>query len=165
MDCSEDGPCGKHEVVTSLLGSVAYCVHCGHGGCEEESDYRCQRHTQENMVYLATVNTPGYLPENDHPSTFESALEAWEYLLAEREHGEDDTYDESSPSGYSETHAFLARVVAALSMQSEAEIARCGLNDDGTGVVYGGTPGYEGDHDLGLAYVVSLTEGKSEDDE
>lgn len=109
-------------------------------------------------MYLATINVPGYLPMDDDPPMFESAKAAWEYLADERERGEDGAFQESDAEGYSETYTKLSEVAAALDAQSEAEIARLGLNDDGTGVVYGNTPGYDGSHDLGLAYVVTLTE-------
>jgi hypothetical protein len=96
----------------------------------------------ENKVYVATVNVPGYLPMDDDPPTFDTAAGAWAYLADERERDEDaaETEDEE----YSDT-------VTRLRYLAETE--------HGTGVVYGCTPGREGEiHDLGLAYCVTLVE-------
>lgn len=84
-------------------------------------------------MFLATINTPGYLPWDDEPPVFESNAEAWEYLAGERRFQEDD--------GYSETVEILERYAA---------------EGHGEDTVYGDTPGYEGSHDLGLAYSVSV---------
>jgi hypothetical protein len=100
-------------------------------------------------VYVATINVPGYLPMDDEPPTFESAADAWTYLRDERDHGLDAAYvddDETADRAYEELCEMLAR----------------SINDggpwDGTGTVYGDTPGYGGDHDLGLAYSVTLVD-------
>ncbi len=96
------------------------------------------------MKYVASVSIPGYLPEGDTP-VFDTPAEAWSYLADERERGEDDTYNPGDAEEYTETVAELRK---------RAAIAR-ELNDTDGGVIYGDTPGYDGDHDLGLAYVVS----------
>jgi hypothetical protein len=38
------------------------------------------------------------------------------------------------------------------------------LSVDGTGTIYGSTPGYDGTHDLGLAYCVTVVEDEDEAD-
>lgn len=100
-------------------------------------------------TYLATVNTPGYMPWDDDPPTFEDAKEAWEYLADHRRRAEDDLEDEG---GYSAT-------LNQLEMLSRGEMWDDFLNPiTGEGVLYGLTPGYDGDHDLGLAYSVTIVE-------
>jgi hypothetical protein len=91
------------------------------------------------MPYLATENVPGYLPQDDDPPVFGTPAEAWEYLAGERRRGEDDTPGDV----YSDTVDELEAAAASL----------------GEGTVYGATPGYDGDHDLGLAYSVTLVAG------
>ena len=96
-------------------------------------------------VYVATINTPGYLPMDDEPPAFDTAHEAWVYLAAERER-EEDGADENGLSPYSETADLLAQ---------QAEVTKLiTVSDYGHGTIYGGTPGYDGDHDLGQAYTV-----------
>lgn len=90
--------------------------------------------------FIATVNVPGYLPMDDDPPVFDTAHAAWEYLAHERERAEDWAVDDGPFTGdYSKTVDDL-------------------LKANGTGVIYGSTPGYHGDHDLGLAYCVTLVE-------
>lgn len=98
----------------------------------------------EQPRYVATINTPGYLPMDDNPPVFDTAREAWEYLATERGYAEDD-----APGGvdYSDTWHTLQALGTG-----EAE-------GDQPGTVYGPTPGHDGDHDLGLAYTVSVAEG------
>lgn len=104
------------------------------------------------MKYLATVNIPGYLPQDDEPPTFDTAREAWEYLADERERDElPDDLNHLSRTW---------RELYALGMLDDPEhtqrwIAVLGLDPDGTGTIYGPTPGYDGQHDLGLAYSVT----------
>lgn len=86
-------------------------------------------------MFQATINTPGYLPWADEPAVFESTADAWEYLASERRFQEDDSYS------CSETAELLDRYAA---------------EGHGEDTVYGDTPGYEGSHDLGLAYSVSV---------
>lgn len=93
--------------------------------------------------YVATINVPGYLPMDDEPPVFDTAREAWQYLADERERGEDETEGEE----YSQTFFTLR----ALAHDGPAE-------GDEPGTVYGYTPGYEGEHDLGLVYSVSIAE-------
>ena len=97
-------------------------------------------------VYVATVNVPGYLPMDDEPATFETAAAAWLYLADERERG----LEHAEIEGDDDTADNLATMADRCQMD--------GGPWDGTGAVYGDTPGYDGDHDLGLAYCVSLVE-------
>lgn len=107
--------------------------------------------------FVATVNVPGYLPMADEPAEFDTAQEAWSYLADERERGEDDTEGDE----YSDTHKKLSELGEETRWQGRHKdvapwLAENGLNADGEGTVYGDTPGYDGDHDLGLAYCVTL---------
>ncbi len=88
--------------------------------------------------YVATVNTPGYLPQDDEPPVFDTAREAWEYLADQREREEEDSEpDAPADQELSDTYHELW------------------LHRDEPGTVYGPTPGYQGSHDLGLAYCVT----------
>jgi hypothetical protein len=103
------------------------------------------------MSYVAIINVPGYLPDSmDEPATFETAREAWDYLASERKRSEDDTYTEGD-GGYSGTLRELQSLAQYDANQEDSLLA---------GTVYGPTPGYEGDHDLGLAYSVEIAEGE-----
>lgn len=94
--------------------------------------------------YIATVNVPGYLPMDDDPPTFETPREAWQYLVAEVDRSWDD-YPEDDNGACIEAHT-------SLHVQ----------NQDECGSVYGPTPGYDGDHDLGLAYTVTVVEQETQ---
>jgi hypothetical protein len=101
----------------------------------------------EAVRYVATMATPGYLPWSDDPSpVFETARDAWDYLTDERKRQEDDAtaIDETGPDElpYSDTVTELDKLAAMLT--------------DEIGTVYGNTPGYDGDHDLGVAYSVDI---------
>jgi len=100
------------------------------------------------MPYVATMNTPGYSPWQDDPPIFDSALDAWRYLRDERKRAEEDT-DDDGP--YSDT-------VTTLDTLSLLHGSYGLVNERGEGTVYGDTPGYNGDHDLGIAYCVSWTD-------
>lgn len=89
------------------------------------------------MGYVATVNIPGYLPMDEEPAVFDTAHEAWEYLALERAASTDEDWDSDGDT-----------------VQALYDAAR--TNAEGT--VYGPTPGYDGNHDLGLAYSVALVE-------
>jgi hypothetical protein len=92
--------------------------------------------------YVATINVPGYLPMDDDPPMFDSPRDAWQYLVGEVERSWDDyPFDDNG---------------ACLSAHS----AMHNLDQSETGTVYAPTPGYEGDHDLGLAYSVTVAEGE-----
>lgn len=110
--------------------------------------------------YVATINTPGYLPESDEPAVFDTAAEAWDYLADERKRAEDDYPEWPTGNGgdYSSTCTHLASIAAWLSAGRPGNAHFTGLSTEGAGVVFGLTPGYEGAHDLGLAYSVSVAE-------
>lgn len=112
------------------------------------------------MKYLATINVPGYMPMDDDPPVFDTAKQAWRYLFKERESAEDcfPLDSDGLESGeYSDTWTAL-RYIAYGEHKHGNRFEDWPTNPDGTGVVYGDTPGYIGDHDLGLAYHVSLME-------
>ena len=129
------------------------------------------------MPYLATVNTPGYLPWDDDPPVFETAREAWDYLAYQRMSAEDDAVCVECEDGpgcpwdaaheYSETHETLAILGTGAHWDHPDYVVQLedySLASDGTGTVYGDTPGYHGDHDLGLAYSVTLVEDGDDDE-
>lgn len=95
-------------------------------------------------VFEAVVNVPGYSPQADTPSVFDTSGEAWEYLARERERDLD--YAES-PETVDDGE------VAAMELMAQGEIP-AGWAPDGSGTIYAATPGYWGSHDLGLAYSV-----------
>lgn len=105
------------------------------------------------MGFVATINVPGYSPMDDDPPVFDTAQDAWAYLRDERERGEDDT----EGGDYSDTHHSLDQCSGNLGSARIAWWAHLGTMD-GQGTVHGPTPGYDGDHDLGLAYSVNLVE-------
>ena len=91
-------------------------------------------------MYTATINVPGYLPVNDETPTFETTQEAWQYLVSEVDRSWDDNPDD-------ENGACI-----------EAHTALHNINQSQPGYFVASTPGYEGDHDLGLAYSVYQVE-------
>lgn len=92
--------------------------------------------------YVAIMNTPGYMPWDDgEPAVFDTPRDAWEYLADERREQEDQAAmvtDDDQP--YSDT---------------VSELETASANGD-LGVIYGGIPGYDGSHDLGVAYSVDI---------
>jgi hypothetical protein len=108
-------------------------------------------------MFAAIVNTPGYLPDSDEgPAVFNTARDAWEYLADERKQGED-AYD---AAGYSDTYATLRLMATGIPNVWQS----VGLDSDGCGTVYGNTPGYDGSHDLGVAYSVDIATDEHADD-
>jgi hypothetical protein len=87
--------------------------------------------------YVATINVPGYLPVDDEPPVFDEAREAWQYLVSEVDRQWDE-YPEDVNGACVEAHTAMHNV-----------------DQSQPGTVYAPTPGYEGSHDLGLAYSVS----------
>lgn len=98
------------------------------------------------MRYVATMNVPGYLPMDDEPPVFDTPGEAWDYLADRRRDSEDHAVEVASAvedAPYSDT-------VHDLDTKATA--------NHGVDTVYADTPGYDGTHDLGLAYSVSIAE-------
>jgi len=88
--------------------------------------------------YLATVNTPGYLPDGDgEPYLFDNPGDAWGELADQRRREEDAA--EENGSEYSVT---------------VHELDAYAVSGHGEGTVYGCTPGGRM-HDLGRAYSVT----------
>lgn len=108
--------------------------------------------------YLATINTPGYLPDinDDDPPMFETAQEAWAWLADERQR-EEDQYD-SYPE-YTDTYEVMRRLGEGEQPGIASEDV---IGDDGVGTVYGESPhrigpdGCSDSDDLGVAYSVSV---------
>lgn len=84
------------------------------------------------MTYTVVENTPGYLPEDDDPATFEDLDEAVAYAdgLARSihdsyaEHGEPATWDRSSPTLWRiepDDPSLLGRVVEIIDNGTDAD--------------------------------------------
>lgn len=115
--------------------------------------------------YVATINTPGYLPDADEPAVFDTAKEAWWYLYHERCDAERDA--PCDLCGDTMTHGPMGDCdddsETGHELSKRARHAGSGLVCDfeAVGTVYGPTPGYSvtgTGHDLGIAYSVSTTE-------
>lgn len=98
-------------------------------------------------MFVATINVPGYLPMDDDPPVFETAREAWQYLVGEVDRSWDDYPDDENG----------ACVTAHTQMHN--------VDQSKAGTVYAPTPGYDGDHDLGLAYCVTFDPDATVDDD
>jgi hypothetical protein len=98
----------------------------------------------DGPTWLAIINVPGYVPTQE-PAEFDSPREAWEYLVEERRRQEQEDYADEK----------FSDVVEKLNLQAEAEVPT-------VGVVYGETPGYDGNHDQGLVYTVTVAEEEQE---
>ena len=111
--------------------------------------------TDMPAVYLTRINVPGYLPESDDLDVFDTAQEAWRSLADTRKQEEDDTdYAPGTDTGeYSDTWVNLDYIASADHQHGNPH-EDIPTRADGSGCVYGGTPGYAGDHDLGYAYSV-----------
>lgn len=92
------------------------------------------------MPFVAIINTPGYVPMDDEPPTFDSAREAWQYLVSEVDRSWDE-YPEDENGACLDAHSQMHN-----------------LDQSQTGTVYAGTPGSDSEHDLGLAYSVEVAE-------
>lgn len=94
------------------------------------------------MIQFTTIiNTPGYLPWAESNEEFDTCSQAWEYLIQVRT----DQLDDPMPD---EDHD---KPDSALEEMIEH------ANEGSLGSVWGRTPGYNGDHDLGIAYSVVQT--------
>lgn len=87
-------------------------------------------------MYQAVINTPGYLPQDDEVYLFDSVDEAWQFLIDQRRR-EMDLLPQESPTEWDDLEA-----LHTVQLQGQP------------GTVYLGTPGYQGDHDLKVAYTV-----------
>jgi hypothetical protein len=85
--------------------------------------------------YVATVNTPGYLPEDDEPAVFETARDAWEYLAEEVER---DAEMDPRPRNYDRA----AHMIQACIADPDGPLTGIWAHDDAD------------PHDLGLVYSV-----------
>lgn len=113
------------------------------------------------MGFMATVNVPGYLPEDDDPPVFDTPQEAWGWLADERESAEDldYEYDPADPDAfeYSEIVLALRHLSANPTDHDVFEGVTGWLDDSGGGVLYSHSPGRRySNTDLGLAYIVTL---------
>jgi len=105
------------------------------------------------MRYLATMNTPGYLPwSDDAPPVFDTPAQAWGYLAGERREAEDateyaETVDGDSADDSGEPYSDVVD-----------ELDTYESSDRGPDTVHGYTPGRAGDRDLGINYSVTQVE-------
>jgi hypothetical protein len=78
---------------------------------------------------------------DDDPPVFDSPRDAWSWLAERRRESEDFAVDVTGDGGpYSST---------------VDELDAYASSEHGPDTIYGDTPGYDGDHDLGLAYSVT----------
>lgn len=88
------------------------------------------------MPYTAIMNKPGYLPDTaDALPVFDTIREAWDYLRGEYI----EAVNDADPSD------LLDDVVDQFATKWNHEVV---------GTIIAPTPGYDGDHDLGMAYSV-----------
>lgn len=86
--------------------------------------------------FHATITRPGCLPDTE-PAVFETCPEAWAYLVSEVDLSWDENPEDPS-GGCADAHSQMH-----------------GLDQSRPGAVYAATPGYDGQHDLGVVYEVS----------
>ena len=91
------------------------------------------------IMFVAIINVPGYVSEQLELPEFDTITEAWEYLRDERLRDLEDLMNDEDD--YVED-------------QCADELEGMAYDEPKLGTVYGPTPGYDGDHDLGLAYSV-----------
>lgn len=101
-------------------------------------------------VYVAQIYAPGYLPESDTPG-FPTAHEAWAYLASERMRGE----DEAEGGGSYSDECTIMESYGNPSYDYSVDPDDHRVTARGVGYIGADTPGYDGDHDLGLIYRVS----------
>lgn len=90
--------------------------------------------------YAAIQTTPGYLPTEDNPAAFNNTRDAWQYLVSKVDRAWDENPEDENG----------ACIEAHTRMHSQ--------DQSQTGTIYAPTPGYVGDHDLGVAYSVVACE-------
>jgi hypothetical protein len=106
--------------------------------------------------FLATTNTPGYLPMSDEPAVFDTAREAWAYLADERIRDEDSGFD-AEPDTADEGYSSIVNTMESLGngTLSFEEHDLCGVASTGEGTIWGPSCPPQM-HDLGLNYTVSI---------
>ncbi len=130
--------------------------------------------------YVATMNVPGYLPEDDDPAVFDDIPSAWAYLAGERERAENDAAESEhriecqwhQDNDLSDTYVSLRDLGIAENYvsgvyQPEGEPDPQNVLWTGLGTIQGYTPGRCGcpedpeqsSTDLGVNYSVSIAEG------
>lgn len=109
------------------------------------------------MTFLATMNTPGYLPWDDDPPTFETAGDAWDYLAQQRREQEDQAeYVREDGADVFDTNSYYTDTVQELDAKASANA--------GPDTVYGHTIECDGDGPgcLYIAYnVTEVTDAES----
>lgn len=110
------------------------------------------------MRYIAVSNVPGYLPMDDEPSEFDNPRDAWAHLVELRERDEENGFDLASEAPRDAAVLQALRTFASAEHRDGDQTGEFRTNADGTGSIYGCTPGYDGNHDLGLVYSVMIAE-------
>lgn len=111
------------------------------------------------MKFLATTNTPGYLPMDDDPPTFDTAREAWAYLADERIRDEDAGIDAGAPDeGYSSIVNFMESIGNGTLSFEDGDYV--GVASNGEGSIWGPSCPPKM-YDLGLAYTVTAVEDET----
>lgn len=120
-------------------------------------------------MYIAIINVPGYLPMDDDPPVFDTAAEAWWYLYHERCDSEWDAelatgrcegcgVNVTDAGGDWQDHDDDSETGVELGKRARHAASGLVTDFEACGTVYGTTPGYDGSHDLGIAYSVSEVE-------
>lgn len=116
-------------------------------------------------MYVATINVPGYLPMDDDPAVFDTAAEAWWHLYHERCDSERDAERETGrcegcgeyPTDWQD-HDDDTETGSELGKRARHAASGLVTDSEACATVYGPTPGYDGSHDIGIAYSVSEVE-------
>jgi len=126
---------GQHDCIPAVTLTFDGGTRRGHWCAEHASDADAYRATADR--FQASVTVPGYLPMVDEPHVFDSAAEAWGWLRDQRVNDLDDPMNDESD----DEDECLVEIESMMDL-------------DVRGAVYGRTPGYDGDHDLGIFYLV-----------
>lgn len=110
-------------------------------------------------MFVATINIPGYLPDDTDPPTFETAREAWEYLTEERQRYEEDLPEPE----WSDTANDLMAAAHSNAWDGERFIAEVwDIDRNGEGFIWGASSDPERDSAYDLGYVYSVTKAELE---
>jgi hypothetical protein len=111
--------------------------------------------------FTAVISVPGEMTTEETLPTFDTAQEAWAYLAKERREAEDErsVYVDGLPC---EEYSSAVDVLDYLASDDGQAVygdplALQVIGADGTGVIVAPTPGYDGEHDVGVSYTVALT--------